>query len=300
MVTVPSPVLLSLWVIGLAVAGASAVPSEQLSKVPRSAVDALAASDDSHIKQSFEVVATPDVDGLSVHLSSGVDDDPQQTSDARACDPTDLCEEVYKLVRTNLPGVVTDIISTLAIIPPVTYRIVFDLALDGTGVYAEAFMACWACNIQGAFGRDPSAATVHLDGEVQGDIFFAQTLERQDKPAAVTVVGAFTGLVPQQRYKVTVHKSGDVDAQCAYVGEEFSELGGAFFTADAEGEATLMMQDTSVLIDGDVSLLGRSIVVSPINDASKKTCGVVIRNIVPQEQLNYRAVVQDTNINIVS
>jgi len=232
------------------------------------------------IKESLEVQTSLDGENFSV--------DSVKFSAAEGkggCRPTDLCREVYRKMRDNLPNEAVEVISAITILPPITYRVVFDLAIAGSGVYMEAFVACWQCNVQHSFGLDPTAAAARIQGDIKGDLFFAQTLAKQDKPSSLAVVGTFSGLTPAQRYRVTIHKSGDIDSKCSYVGEQFSTLGGAFFTADKDGKAVLLMQDTSVLIEGEVSLLGRSVVVTPDNDSTKMSCGVVSRNIIPTERL---------------
>jgi len=240
------------------------------------------------IRKGLEVFSSSEADSTSQMIVPIFSVDSVKFSapeGKQGCTPTDLCRSVYNTIIMNLPSTVGDVISSIAILPPSTYRLVFELTLAGSGVYAEAFVTCWQCNVQTTFGLDPTAAAVEIEGEVMGDMFFAQTQQREGKPSSITVVGSFTGLRPGQRYRVTVHNSGDIDRKCAFVGNEFSTLGGAFFTADRHGKAVLMMQDTSVLIEGEVSLLGRSIVVTPDNDTSSMSCGVVVRNVIPQERL---------------
>lgn len=231
------------------------------------------------IEESLEVHTSLDGDNFSI------DSVKFKYPEGRSCNPTDLCRSLYRTIRSNLPNEAAEILSAIAMLPPITYRVVFDLALAGSGVYVEAFVTCWQCNVQTAFGLDPTAAAVRIQGEIKGDVFFAQALAKEDKPSSISVVGAFSGLTPAQRYRVTIHKSGDIDGECAFVGEEFSTLGGAFFTADKDGKAVLLMQDTSVLIEGEVSLLGRSVVVTPDNDSTRMSCGVVARNVIPAERL---------------
>ena len=55
----------------------------------------------------------------------------------------------------------------------------YQQAIAGSGVYMEAFVSCWQCNVQHSFGLDPTAAAARIQGEIKGDLFFAQTLAKQ-------------------------------------------------------------------------------------------------------------------------
>lgn len=268
--------------------------------------------DSNLIHETFELTTEPVEDGVGFRVNNVKFN---SFASRQSCTPTDLCRTIYSIIKRDLTFV-GDVIDMIAILPPTVYYAVapfLNTLLAQIGIPIEqqivtdfstilgAFMTCWQCNVQTVFGADPTAATVRIDGGVQGEIFFAQTLKKDGKPPVLGVVGTFSSLTPGQRYKMTVHKSGDLGSNCGYVGDEFSSLGGAFFTADKDGKAMLLMQDTSVLIDGAKSVLGRSVVVQPVDakgevitlaDTQESpeediNCGVVIRNVVPEEGYTY-------------
>jgi len=115
-------------------------------------------------------------------------------------------------------------------------------------------------------------AVVVLKGDVvKGTIRFSQT----DSDGPLTVTGEITGLSPGL-HGFHVHQFGDTTDGCTSAGPHFNPQGKTHggpgdeerhagdlgnVTADAEGKATVNIQDSQLSLSGPTSIIGRTMVV---------------------------------------
>jgi len=189
----------------------------------------------------------------------------------------DACRSFTEFVKGSLPVEVTYAFNSIAMLPDFIVVGVFNLIVPGSNFLTQAFLNCWRTTLTRQFGLDPTVATASLSGDVNADVYFSQTLEREGTPAVLAVVGRFSGLEPGRRYRLTLRNSG---AGGCSAGDEYKKFRGATFTANADGKALLLLQDTSVLIDGPSSVLGHDVVVAPVGGGGTSFCGAVVPNTV--------------------
>merc|ERR1719423_331552 len=192
---------------------------------------------------------------------------------------TESCQTFTDYVKFSLPIELTYVFHSIAMLPDYVIVSVFNLVVPGSTSVTQAYLSCWRSQMTAAFGQDPSVATAAIRSHgVRADLYFSQTLAREGTQLLLAAVGRFSGLVPYQRYRLSLSSAGGGEG-CGHTGSEDQKFRGATFTANAQGKALLLLQDTSVLIEGPRSVLGRQAVVAPVGaGAGPSFCGVVVRN----------------------